>query len=96
MIFKINKNDGKIQYQINLKKSASGLDDIVSYAQPKGTNFLYGCGQEAGKVSPGYFKITSSGETIFYRTLNVLSNSLCQGLTYNVSRAEVTLLLQSD
>lgn len=72
------------------------MDDIYAYVQPAGTNYLYGCGHKSGPSEPGYFKISSSGESYFYRKLNFGTNTLCQGITYDSARFEATLLILSN
>ena len=72
------------------------MDDIYAYVQPAGTNYLYGCGHQLGAVNPGYFKISSSGEDYFHRKLNMAANSYCQGITYDSTRFETTLLILSN
>lgn len=92
MLFKFSKVDGKILYQVTF----AGMDDIYGYVQPAGTNYLYGCGHQSGGLNPRYFKISSNGEAQFHRALSMAASSYCQGITYDQTRFETTLLILSN
>ena len=78
-MLKIDKVQGTIQYQLTF----GSQNDVNAYVQPNGTNFIYGCGQDASNTNPVYWKVTSSGDMIFYRALTMVSDAICYGITYN-------------
>ena len=92
MLFRINKNDGKLLYQIAFNLQ----DDVNAYIQPKGQPFLYGCGQKASNIDPGYWKIQSNGDVQFHRSLSMIADSICHGITYDPIKYEATLLILSN
>lgn len=53
------------------KSTFATMDDIMAYDQPKGQNYLIGCGQVASSVNPGVWKIYSNGNNGFYWNLNL-------------------------
>jgi len=56
VIFRVNKLDGKLLYQLTV----TGQDDVNAFVQVNNTNFLYGCGY-GSTTNPGYWKINSDG-----------------------------------
>jgi len=73
MLFKIDTHDGTMIYQ----SSFAGMDDIMAYVQPNGTDYLIGCGQDASLSNPGVWKIYSNGNNGFYWNLNLGASSSC-------------------
>lgn len=100
-IMKLDKNNGRVQFKLDFKNTATAATDVSSIDQIPDSSQFVGCGQ-VGDSTPAYasfFKADDDGSVKYVYLIKPVSASptvYCSGIVYNATDSTITLLLTTN